>query len=98
MSRPVVIRPRARSELADAAAWYENQREGLGQEFMAAVQECLDRFSAFAEAHPVIYEDVRRALVRRFPYNVLFQLRPEAIVVVAVIHSHRDPASWQSRL
>lgn len=97
MSLPVVFRPEARTEFDEAADWYEQQQAGLGIDFIACVQEVLDRIATTPEFHGVVYRDVRRAVVRRFPYSVMYRVEPGQVLVIAVFHSRRDPSIWQSR-
>jgi plasmid stabilization system protein ParE len=97
MSLPLVFPAEVKGEVDDACAWYERQREGLGEEFLAEVEEVLNRVQQNPEAHAVIYRGVRRALVRRFSYAVYYRLDPTRIEVIAVQHSKRDPTRWRSR-
>lgn len=80
-----------------AFQWYETQRSGLGTEFL---EELRSAYGRIVEG-PLRYQDlrlgVRRTLLRRFPYAVYFALEGEVIVVLAVLHAHRDPAEWQRR-
>jgi plasmid stabilization system protein ParE len=98
MSLPIVFRPEARAEFDEAADWYEQQRAGLGADFIARVQEALDRITANPLLHQVVYQDVRRAVVQRFPFSVYYQVEPGQVVVIAVFHGRRDPAIWQGRV
>jgi plasmid stabilization system protein ParE len=67
MTRRFTLRPRAESDIQSAFEWYESQRPGLGAEFLTAVREKLEAVRNFPESSPVIYRDVRRAVVSRFP-------------------------------
>jgi plasmid stabilization system protein ParE len=96
MSLRVVLRRQARDEFDEAFDWYEQQRAGLGVEFAERVQDVFDRISAMPEMHAVVYRDVRKALVRKFPYSVFYRVKPGRIVVLAVFHSKRDPNVWKS--
>jgi plasmid stabilization system protein ParE len=91
MSRKLIIRPRAKVDLADAALWYEQQRAGLGDEFLAAVKARLagvaDRPASFPVKHR---SDIRRALVDRFPYGIWFVDATHAVVVLGIFHTSRD--------
>jgi plasmid stabilization system protein ParE len=80
-----------------ATQFDERQRRGLGEGFLAAVRATLDRIQFNPELHAVVYREVRRALVRRFPYAVYYRIEPERIAAVAVHHGKRDPKRWQSR-
>lgn len=97
MSLPVVLRPEARAEFDEAVDWYEQQRPGLGAEFVAQVQAVLDRISATPELYGQVFRGVRRAVVRRFPYAILFQIEPRQAVILAIFHGRRDPKLWQAR-
>ena len=97
MSLPVVLRPEARAEFDDAFDWYEQRRPGLGVDFVAQVQEVFDQISATPGLHAQIFHDVRRGVVRRFPYSVFYKVEPQQVVVLAVFHSNRDPKIWQTR-
>jgi plasmid stabilization system protein ParE len=97
MSLPLVFEPEVEAEVDEAYRWYERQRQGLGEDFLAAVQATLDRVQINPELPAIIYRDVRRALVRRFPYAVYYRVEPERIAVVAIHHVKRDPRRRQSR-
>jgi toxin ParE1/3/4 len=97
MSLPVVLRPEARAEFDEAFDWYEQRRPGLGVDFVAQIQEVFDRISTTPELYAQIFRDVRRGVVRRFPYSVFYKIESRQVVVLAVFHSNRDPKIWQAR-
>jgi toxin ParE1/3/4 len=97
MSDPLIIRPEAEADLAEAKDWYEHQRAGLGLEFILSLEECLERIRRSPYAHAEMYKGVRRTSIRRFPYGVYYRVEADAVVVLAVQHSRRDPRRWQER-
>lgn len=97
MSLPIVFEPEVEADVDEAYQWYEQRGRGLGEDFLAAVRTTLDRIQLNPELHAVIYRELRRALVRRFPYAVYYRVERERIAVVAVHHGKRDPRRWQSR-
>jgi plasmid stabilization system protein ParE len=97
MSRPLIVNPEAEQDLADAKAWYDGQRDGLGDEFLECVGEALDRIRAVPEAHAKVFQELRRRLVRRFPYAVFYRIDDDQVTVVAIYHCRRDPRGWQGR-
>ena len=97
MSLPVVFRTAAQAEFDNATAWYESQRAGLGTSFATEVQKVLDTIANQPHGYPIASGDVREAPVSRFPDCVYYRIKPNRIVVIAVFHSSRDPAIWQSR-
>lgn len=95
---PVIFTPGARTELIDAQDWYDNEAPGLGRRFRAAVDAVIERMSADPRQFPVVYKRIRRALLRRFPYALMFVIEAdEALTVIACFHGSRDPAHWQKR-
>jgi plasmid stabilization system protein ParE len=89
----------ATDELSEAVRWYEARRSSLGAEFFDAVVEPFQLITARPEIGPTASADgrTRRVLVRRFPYQVVYRLRPSEIVIVAVAHLKRRPGYWKVR-
>lgn len=98
MVADLVISPEAEQDVADAYAWYERQRVGLGEEFLSCVDACIQAIRRAPELSAVVHEDYRRALVRRFPYAVFYEFLHGAVTVYCVFHTARDPAKWRERL
>lgn len=98
MKLPVRLLPEARAELADDADWYERQKKGTGGRFVRAVRAVIRGVSANPRMHGVVHKDVRKAVVARFPYIVLYREEAGELVVISVFHTSRDPADWQSRV
>lgn len=97
MAHSLVLTPEAETDLAHACRWYEDQRIGLGQDFLLCVEQVFDQIRRSPDSHAVGYRDVRQALVRRFPYVVCYRSDRRTVRVIAVYHGHRDPRSWQKR-
>jgi plasmid stabilization system protein ParE len=97
MTPRFVFHPAARADLAEALLWYDHQRTGLGAELGAVVAETIRRISAHPEAFPRVEGSIRRAVLRRFPYSILYVVRPEEIEVLGVFHHRRDPSIWRGR-
>jgi plasmid stabilization system protein ParE len=97
MSLPVVLRDEALAEFDDAFDFYEGQRPGLGVTFAAHIQEVFDRIGSNPTLHAVVFADIRKAAVARFPYRVYYRVEAAKVQVIAVFHTARDPAIWQGR-
>ncbi len=93
----LLIRPAAAADIDDAFIWYEQQRPGLGAQFLETVANALDAIRGNPRLHSIIHRNTRRALLRRFPYGIYYRIYPESIVVAACMHVRRDPKRWQSR-
>ena len=87
----------AQQELDDAVAWYNKQAPGLGQDFLDELDRAVRRAVAFPFSCPEIDPGVRRCLLARFPYGLIYGIDQETIVVVAVAHLHREPRYWIGR-
>jgi len=87
----------AQQEIDDAVAWYNEQVDGLGQEFLDELNRGVRRVAAFPMSCPEIDSGLRRCLLARFPYGLVYSLEGDTIVVVAVAHLHREPRYWVDR-
>ena len=90
--------PEAQQELIAIAVWYDGRRAGLGDEFVDAVSaKVVDIYKA-PERFPIVHDDIRQAILRRFPYVVYFRLAGKRVLVVSVFHAHLDTESLWARL
>lgn len=87
----------AEEELDDAVDWYNQQTEGLGKDFLDEMDRAIRRSVAFPYSSPEIEPGLRRCLLARFPYGVIYGLEGNALIVVAVAHLHRQPRYWADR-
>ena len=94
----VIFTQAARAELIDAQDWYEGEVSGLGRRFRAAIDVLIARMSKNPQQFPLVFENVRRALLRRFPYSLFFVIEDETLLVIACYHASRDPFHWQKRV
>ncbi len=97
MNYVLAFRPEVRDELNKAYGWYESQKPGLGDEFLDCVDEMLNRICLMPESYAIVYRDVRRAVVKRFPYVAYYRIVSSRVIVTAIFHSRRDPQSLQAR-
>ena len=98
MSLPIRLLPEAKAEFDAAADWYEGKWPGLGLDFVRRVREVLIRIAANPRLHATVYREVRKAIVRRFPYVVLYQEEVDEVLIVSIFHTARDPSAWKSRV
>lgn len=90
--------PEAEKELLAAVDYYEKLENGLGYDFALEVQLTLERTVALPEAWAVLEGEIRRSLVRRFPFGVLYSVEDESIYVIAIMNLHRSPGYWKRRI
>ncbi len=86
--------PPAGQELDDAVDWYDRQLPGLGIEFLDEVDKALHRIAAYPHSCEEIETGLRRCLLNRFPFGIIYGLDGNIIVVVAIAHLHREPRYW----
>ncbi len=84
----------ASEELMQAMHYYEHQRIGLGREFLIEIEQVLDLISLFPLSWPIYKGDLRRALVKRFPFGLFYRVSRKEIVVAAVMDLRRDPDTF----
>ena len=93
----VSFNPLAEQELNDAARYYELESQGLGAAFLREVERCCALIVEHPEAGHAIRGAVRRWLIARFPYAILYTLTPDVVRVVAVMNLKRRPGYWVGR-
>ena len=97
MSVPVVVHADAETEIEEAAVWYEERRPGLGLEFVAAIDRAVLDIGENPHRFPVWKPPWRRAVLRRFPFLVFFEVEEGRVTVMAVAHAKRRPGYWVAR-
>lgn len=94
----LIIRPEAEQDLAEAFAWYEDKRQGLGHDFLLQINagfRLLERTPlVFAEQ----YKGIRRHLIKRFPYKAFYRVDDRRVIILAVLYGGRDPQWIRKRL
>ncbi len=89
--------PEAEAEFLKAISYYEDCEPGLGEEFSLEVYSTVQNILSYPDAWPVLEGDVRRCLVNRFPYGVLYSIENNCIYILAIMHLHRYPEYWKNR-
>lgn len=100
MEHTVLLTPEAHADVDATFWWYEGRRSGLGFEFNACLDEALQKAARAPLLYTEIESDIRRVLVRRFPYAVFFVVEngeDATLTVIGVLHTSRDPESWKDR-
>ncbi len=76
--------------MREAWSWYETQRPGLGDEFLAEIDAAIHRLETDPERRPFYYRDFRRVLTRRFPYKLFYRVEGERVIVFRILHAQRE--------
>lgn len=85
-------------ELTDAVDYYEDQRPGLGYEFLSEVEAAIDKIIQFPDAWTPLTKRIRRILLKRFPFGLLYNIQDDTVIIVAVMDLRRNPAHWKDLL
>jgi hypothetical protein len=94
----VVFLDTAKTEFNKAISYYNDQSEGLGFEFAAELKRTIGRITEYPEAWAPLSKRTRRCRTNRFPYGIVYQIRNNTILIVAVMQLHKHPNSWKLRL
>ena len=98
MTLPVVFRAAAKTEYDAAVDWYEDKQSGQGSAFVAAVRRVLVEIADRPMRFMIAPGDVRQVLVSDFPFSILYRIKRDRVVIIAVFHTSRNPSIWQKRI
>src|ERR1700722_7125889 len=97
MSYSVTLFESAVADLSEAASWYRDCNRTLESDFLLCVNEALARISLYPYAYQRSYGEFRRAMVHRFPFGIIYRIAKDQIIIVAALHTSRNPTTWHSR-
>ena len=97
MSRLFSIHETAEVEINEAADFYDLEDPGLGSVFIDEVQRAIERISQFPDAAPLVRGRVRKKPLVKFPYSLVYSVRPDEVRLLAVAHQKRRPFYWRGR-
>ena len=97
LSVRVRFRTEAATDVASAREWYDEQRAGLGDDFLRALEQVIEVISELPEAFPEIAVGHRRALLGRFPYALYYRFDTQVLDVIACLHTRRSPHIFPRR-
>lgn len=89
--------PEAKDDLNEAIEYYENCEPGLSDDFSSEVLATIGNVVNYPTLWPIIEEDIRRCLVNRFPYGIIYSIEQGGIFILAVMHLRRHPDYWKNR-
>lgn len=89
--------PEAEAEFSEAIEYYENRESGLGYDFSIEVFAAIRNIIRYPTSWPVMEDNVRRCLVSRFPFGIVYSIESGEIFILAVMHLRRHPDYWKNR-
>ena len=94
----IIFHPAIVLEIKASYEWYQNQAEGLGEDFLHELESAYRTIAAFPDTWPKFKKDYRRFLLGKFPFSVIYRINKNTIFVVAVMHNSRKPDYWKTRI
>lgn len=98
MTYQIIVRASVELDLLQAQQWYDSKQDHLGAQFRTAFGDIAAVLRESPLIYPVVYRDVRRAVMSRFPYLIYFIVRGQVVEVAACLHGSRDPELFKSEL
>ncbi|MBC8322025.1 MAG: type II toxin-antitoxin system RelE/ParE family toxin [Candidatus Marinimicrobia bacterium] len=93
----IAFHPDAEEELVESIHYYNDLEEGLGEDFAMSIVNTLHRIIEFPNGWQIVDDNIRRSLVHRFPFGILYSVDEKHIYVLAVMHLQREPNYWVER-
>lgn len=97
MNYSLTVRNEAEFDIKSVFEYYENRRLGLGHDFLLCIEDGLSKIERNPLLYKIIYKELRRIAIRRFPYRIFYLIQDKQIIVTAVFHVRNDPQLWESR-
>lgn len=91
------LTPEADLDAQQAIQWYDERDRELGDDFLRKVNECITAIEENPKKYSIVHKQMRRALVSRFPYEIMFEMEDDEIIIYAIYHCARDPEVWKRR-
>ena len=93
----ILIWPEAENDLEEAFAWYEDKRQGLGYDFLLQFEAGIKLIERQPEINPIAYKGTRKHYIKRFPYKIVYFIKQETVIVLAILHGKRSPDILRER-
>jgi len=93
----ITFHPEAEVEFNEAVLWYSKQSIGLDIEFVRCIDEAISRINRNPGSFPITYKQLRKTVVKKFPFIILYESLKDDIRIMAIFHTRRNPKNWQKR-
>ncbi|MDJ0844436.1 type II toxin-antitoxin system RelE/ParE family toxin [Crocosphaera sp.] len=93
-----VFHPEALTEYAQAVQYYLEQNNKVAQAFIDAIEKTIYRIRETPTRYPIVDEEIRRCMTKKFPYGILYSIKPDSILILAIMHCSRKPGYWKNRI
>lgn len=93
----ITFHPEAEVEFNEAVLWYSKQSIGLDIEFVRCIDEAINKINRNPDSFSISYKQLRKTVVKKFPFIILYESLKDEIRIIAVFHTRRNPKNWQKR-
>jgi len=93
----IFFHPDIELEVKSSYEWYQNQANGLGEDFLSELETAFEAITELPDTWPKFQDGFRRFLLSKFPFSVIYRFSQQTIFVVAVMHNSRKPGYWNER-
>ncbi len=95
--KSIIFLPEIASEIENSVIYYRKQQIGLENLFLNEIENALMKIQKNPERYPKINENIRKCLIKQFPFNIIYTIKPDKIIIIAVAHHKRRPDYWKTR-
>lgn len=93
----LLFHPDVKEEVKSSYIWYQNQAQGLGNDFLSELETAYQAIEELPDTWPNFQKGFRRFLLSKFPFSVIYRTTKNTIFIVAVMHNSRKPGYWEER-
>jgi plasmid stabilization system protein ParE len=97
ISYNLIVKEEAKKEISDAYYWYENKQMGLGERLLDDLDDCFSSLRKNPKQFAKTHKEMRQALLKIFPFAVIYEIEKELIIIYAIFHTSRNPVIWKNR-
>jgi plasmid stabilization system protein ParE len=96
----IIFSKSASDDLTETLGWYKEQKDGLEKRFISETSKILKRLEVFPKSFPIVHVKIRKALLNKFPYKILYFIDDSnhEVHVIGVVHQSRHPDFWKNRM
>ena len=94
----IKVRDEAEDDFKEAFDWYELAKEDLGKRFILLVRDYINNLKSYPEQHQIIHKNKRGVYIKDFPYQIIYSIFENDVVIFSVFHTKRNPKIWKKRI
>jgi len=96
--KQIIFVPEIASELDQSLEYYKKQEIGLEKLFLDEIEKALKKIQKNPERYHLIEDNIRKYIIKQYPYKIIYTIKPETIIIIAIVHQKRKPDYWKGRI